>query len=161
MRIDKFAVLGLLLLVLVNGILPGANQAARLDTEDKPAAEGRRSASSNSGTIHLNFRDADLLQIISLMSELTGKNFLIDEKVKGKVTIVAPKPVTLEEAYQVFLSILEIQGFSVVEQGPVIKILPTVEVKEHALPTATDGRRPLSSTSDEYVTQLIPLHFAD
>src|SRR4029453_4742997 len=131
MRVDKFVVLGLLVLFLVNGILPGTNHAARLDTEDRPPAEGRRGAAGNSGTIHLNFRDADLLQIISLMSELTGKNFLIAEKVKGKVTIVAPKPVTLEEAYQVFLSILEIQGFSVVEQGPVIKILPTQEVREH------------------------------
>jgi general secretion pathway protein D len=161
MCVDKSVVLGLFVCFVVAEMCPSTNHAARLDTEDKAAAESRRSASGNSGTIHLNFRDADLLQIINLMSELTGKNFLVDEKVKGKVTIVAPKPVTLEEAYQVFLSILEIQGFSVVEQGPVIKILPTVEVREHALPTATDGRRLPSAISDEYVTQLIPLQFAD
>lgn len=167
MRVDKSVVLSLMLLLLVHGMRPGVGNTARLDTEDESTTggtarqSGKRNASSNSGTIHLNFRDADLLQIINLMSELTGKNFLIDEKVKGKVSIVAPKPVTLEEAYQVFLSILEIQGFSVVEQGAVIKILPSVEVKERALPTSTDGQRPLSATSDAYITQLIPLQYAD
>jgi general secretion pathway protein D len=100
------------------------------------------------------------MQIINLMSELTGKNFLVDDKIRGKVTIIAPKPVTLDEAYQVFLSVLEIQGFTVVTQGPIIKIVPSREVKERPLPTALDGQRPPSAT-DEFVTQLIPMAYAD
>jgi general secretion pathway protein D len=158
MRVNKFVVLGLLLLCLGYGVTPRVNHAARLDT-DRQA--GQRTAPGDSITVDLNFRDADLLQIINLMSELTKKNFLIDEKVKGKVTIISQKPVSLDEAYQVFLSILEIQGFSVVEQGSIVKILPTQEVKERPLPTATDGGRPLSPTSDAYITQLIPLQYAD
>ena len=158
MRVNQSVMLGLLLLILGNGLLPGVNHAARLDTDSQA---GKANAPGDNVTVDINFQDADLIQIIKLMSELTKKNFLIDEKVKGKITIVSQKPVSLDEAYQVFLSILEIQGFSVVEQGPIIKILPTQEVKEHALPTATDSRRPLSATSDEYVTQLIQLQYAD
>jgi general secretion pathway protein D len=101
------------------------------------------------------------LQIIKLMSELTGKNFLVDDKVRGKVTIIAPKPVTQEEAYQVFLSVLEIQGFTVVKQGPVTKIIPARDVKDNAIPTATDTQTPFSPTTEAFVTQLVPLQYAD
>src|SRR5207249_10508634 len=91
----------------------------------------------------------------------TGRNFLVDDKVRGKVTIIAPKPVTLEEAYQVFLSVLEIQGFTVVPQGPIIKIIPSRDVKDNPIPTATDGQNPFSPTTESFVTQLIPLQYAD
>lgn len=167
MRISMPMVLGSLLTLLVTGINLQVGYTARLDADEKISAGNATSRKQAPGkaatnnTIHLNFRDADILQIVNLMSELTGKNFLVDEKVRGKVTIVAPKPVSLEEAYQVFLSILEIQGFTIVSQGPIIKIVPSREVKERPLPTATDSQLPLSSTSDEFVTQLIPLQFAD
>jgi len=155
---------------------PPVGYAARLATEEAPATKkaaqrgaapeggqaGQRDArGETAGTIHLNFRNADILQIINLMSELTGKNFLVDDKVRGKVTIIAPKPVTLEEAYQVFLSVLEIQGFTVVPQGPIIKIIPSRDVKDNPIPTATDSQRPFSPTTDSFVTQLIPLQYAD
>jgi general secretion pathway protein D len=167
MRLYTPVLLGLLsFLALLSGDL-GRGYAARLDTDDKlptkpvPAASVPSRKSATEGVIHLNFRDADLLQIINLMSELTGKNFLVDDKVKGKVTIIAPKPVSLDEAYQVFLSLLEIQGFTVVPQGPIIKIVPSREVKERPLPTSIDGQRPPAVASDEFVTQLIPLEYAD
>jgi general secretion pathway protein D len=167
MRVYKSMLLGLLLALLLTEIGLRSGYPARLDTEKKISTgdsvlrQPGPGKTTNSTTVHLNFRDADILQIINLMSELTGKNFLVDEKVRGKVTIIAPKPVSLEEAYQVFLSILEIQGFAVVSQGPIIKIVPSREVKERPLPTATDSRLPLSPTSDAFVTQLIPLEFAD
>jgi general secretion pathway protein D len=166
MRVCTAVLAGLLLMLLASEASLRLVHAARLDTDEKSTAEEpatrrpARGTSASNNTIHLNFRDADLLQIINLMSELTGKNFLVDDKVRGKVTIIAPKPVTFEEAYQVFLSVLEIQGFTVVTQGPIIKIVPSREVKERPLPTAVDGQRPPSGT-DEFITQLIPLEFAD
>ncbi|MEE8305285.1 MAG: type II secretion system secretin GspD [Candidatus Tectomicrobia bacterium] len=167
MRANKPVLLGLLLTLVLLGIEPRLNHAARLDTDEK-TTDGNAAVSTSqprgtaSGTtVHLNFKDADILQIINLMSELTGKNFLVDEKVRGKVTIIAPKPVSLDEAYQVFLSILEIQGFAVVPQGPIIKIVPSREVKGRPLPTTIDGQFQPSSTSDEFVTQLIPLDYAE
>ena len=80
--------------------------------------------------------------MISLMSELTGKNFLVDDKVRGKVTVIAPQPVTPAEAYQIFLAALELQGFTVVSRGPISTIVPLRDAKSHPLPTLTDPARP-------------------
>ena len=101
------------------------------------------------------------MQVINLISELTGKSFLVDDKVRGKVTIIAPTEVTLEEAYQIFLSVLEIQGFTIVPQGPIIKIIPSRDVKDNPIPTATDTQHPFSPTTESFVTQLVPLQYAD
>ena len=131
-----------------------AGDAARLDDE---AREG-----NGEGRIQLNFRDVDLVHVIRAMSELTGKNFLLDDNVRGRVTLMAPQPVSAEKAYEVLLSILEIQGFSVVPQGPVIKIVPTAEIRDNPIPTATeDGGALPQASGDAFVTRLIPLEFAD
>jgi general secretion pathway protein D len=101
------------------------------------------------------------VQVINLISELTGKSFLVDDKVRGKVTIIAPTEVTLEEAYQIFLSVLEIQGFTIVPQGPIIKIIPSRDVKDNPIPTATDTQNAFSPATESFVTQLVPLEHAD
>jgi len=106
-------------------------------------------------------RNADIVQVINLISELTGKSFLVDDKVRGKVTIIAPTEVTLEEAYQIFLSVLEIQGFTIVPQGPIIKIIPSRDVKDNPIPTATDAQHAFSPATESFVTQLVPLQYAD
>jgi general secretion pathway protein D len=84
--------------------------------------------------IVLNFRDTDILQLVTLMSDLTGKTFLVDSNLRGTVTLVAPSPVNLDEAYQIFLSILKSRGFTTVLQGPIIKIIPVQKAKESPLP---------------------------
>lgn len=126
-----------------------------------PTESSRGSAPAQEGTIELSFQNADILQIIKLMSEFTGRNFLVDDKVRGKVTVIAPRKVTPEEAYQIFLSILEIQGFTVVKQGPITKIIPSRDVKDNPIPTATDTQTPFSPATESFVTQLIPLQYAD
>jgi general secretion pathway protein D len=103
-----------------------------------PAPEG----SHTGATVHLNFRNVDILQLISLMSELTGRNFLVDDKVRGRITLIAPQPVTRAEAYQIFLAALTMQGFTVVSQGPISTIVPLRDAKTSPLPTATDTARP-------------------
>ena len=158
MRSYKLGVLGLL---LTGAVLAGldAGHAARLDDEEVPAGAEAQNSDSR---IQLNFRGVDILNVIRLMSELTGKNFLVDDNVRGKVTLIAPEPVSLDEAYQVFLSILDIQGFTVVPQGPIIKIIPSADIKDNPIPTATDEEGAISPVStDAFVTQLIPLKFAD
>jgi general secretion pathway protein D len=94
------------------------------------------------GAIHLNFRNVDILQIITLMSALTGRNFLVHDKVRGRMTLIAPQPVTRAEAYQIFLSALAMQGFTVVSQGPINTILPLQDAKTSPLPTVLDTVRP-------------------
>ena len=157
MRSYRLGLLGLLLAGVVLIAAADRAHAARLDEEETTA--GQSTASSK---IQLNFRDVEILNVINLMSELTGKNFLVDGNVRGKVTLIAPEPVTIDEAYQVFLSILEIQGFTVVPQGPVIKVIPSADIKDSPIPTTTDDEGALPpSNSDAFVTQLIPLKFAD
>ena len=132
--------------------------AARLDDEAAVGAE----APDSGNKIQLNFRDVELVNVIRLMSHLTGRNFLLDGNVRGKVTLIAPEPVSIDEAYQVFLSVLEIQGFTVVPQGAVIKIIPSADVKDKPVPTVTDEEDALPpGGSDAFVTQLIPLKYAD
>ena len=158
MRSYKLGVLGLLLTGILLLAASDKAHAARLDEEETTA--GVSSAASNK--IQMNFRDVEILNVINLMSELTGKNFLVDGNVRGKVTLIAPEPVTIDEAYQVFLSILEIQGFTVVPQGPIIKVIPSADIKDSPIPTTTGDEGALSPTSgDAFVTQLIPLKFAD
>ena len=159
MRSHRLAVVGLLLAAIAVLALCDAPHAARLDDDDTTAAA---STPGSDNKIQLNFRDVEILTVINLMSELTGKNFLIDGNVRGKVTLIAPQPVTIDEAYEVFLSILEIQGFTVVQQGPVIKVIPAADIKDNPIPTTIDldGALP-PAAGDAFVTQLVPLQFAD
>jgi general secretion pathway protein D len=159
------------LLVMITTVPPQTGYTARLATEEAPTKKtaprgtaqggGRDGKGATERTISFNLRNADIVQVINLISELTGKSFLVDDKVRGKVTIIAPTEVTLEEAYQIFLSVLEIQGFTIVPQGPIIKIIPSRDVKDNPIPTATNTQHPFSPTTESFVTQLVPLQYAD
>ncbi len=78
--------------------------------------------------ITLDFNNVDLPVFVKFISELIRKNFIIDEKVKGKITIFSPAKITVDEAYNVFLSVLELKGFTALPVGKVIQILPSTEV---------------------------------
>ncbi|ETX07655.1 MAG: hypothetical protein ETSY2_09995 [Candidatus Entotheonella gemina] len=136
-----------------------STSAVEPSATDRPITPAASVASEQN--ILLNFKEVDLRQIIDLMSELTNQNFLVDDKVRGKVTIISPRPVSSAEAYNIFLSILEVQGFTVVPQGSIHKIIPSREVKESPLPTTVDGVDRPSPVRDAFVTQLIPLKYAD
>jgi general secretion pathway protein D len=111
--------------------------------------------------ITINFDNADLRTVIKFISELTGKNFIVDDKVKGNVTILSPTDITVEEAYRVFLSVLEMKGFTVVEAEKVTKIVPSAEARYRDIDTirAEDYRRP--GKEDRLITQIVPLSFAN
>ncbi len=168
-RLGTVCLIGLL--VMITTVPPQTGYTARLATEEAPTKKAAPRATAQDGsregkgaaerTISFNLRNADIVQVINLISELTGKSFLVDDKVRGKVTIIAPTEVTLEEAYQIFLSVLEIQGFTIVPQGPIIKIIPSRDVKDNPIPTATDTQHPFSPTTESFVTQLVPLQYAD
>ncbi|PLX99200.1 MAG: type II secretion system protein GspD, partial [Desulfuromonas sp.] len=107
--------------------------------------------------ISLDFKDVELSELIRVISEMTGQNFLFDENLKGKVTIISPRPMSQDEAYQVFLSVLNVKGFTVVPSGTVNKVVSLREAKENNLPTGV--RRDISG--EQYVTRLIPLQHVD
>ena len=79
--------------------------------------------------VNFDFQDADLRAVIQAVAEFTGRNFLVDPRVQGRVTVVAPTPMTEEEAYRVFQSVLEVSGFVTVEADGATKIVPAEEGK--------------------------------
>lgn len=104
--------------------------------------------------ITLNLERADIKTLITAVSEVTGKNFIIDPRVKGKVTVVSGKPMESDELYQVFLSILDVHGFAAVSSGSVIRIIPNAMAKQAGAPIASGGD---PGKGDEIVTRLIEL----
>ncbi len=104
--------------------------------------------------ITLNLKDADIQTVIATVSEFTGKNFIIDPRVKGKVTIISSKPMDKGEVYQTFLSILEVHNYAAVPAGKLIKILPDVNAKQSSTPVVTAAS---PGYGDEMVTRVIEI----
>ncbi|MFV1982455.1 MAG: type II secretion system secretin GspD [Thiohalomonadales bacterium] len=100
----------------------------------------------------LNFTDTDINAVIGAVSEMTGKNFIVDPRVKGKVTIISNKSMNADDVYQVFLSILKVHGFAAIPGKNVTKIVPEVNAKQDAVPTYTRKRK---NVGDEFVTQVV------
>src|ERR1700749_1686559 len=105
-------------------------------------------------TITPNYKDADLSQIIAAVSEVTGKNFIIDPRVNAKVTLLSSTPMSPAAFYEAFLAVLQVYGYVAVPAGKVIKIVPNTDLRQ--LP-ANDLPSNVSSTSDEIVTQIVTL----
>ncbi len=123
-----------------------------------PAALDRPASGAN--LITMNFQDVDISVLAKFISDITGKNFVIDEGVRGKVTIISPTKVTPEQAYSIFKSVLQIKGFTTVESGPVIRIIPSRDARGAA--QLTNSQTPaLQPNADEYVTRMISLRNAD
>ncbi len=111
--------------------------------------------------ITMNFEDADIRILIKFISEMTHKNFIIDDKIKGKITIISPEKVTLSEAYSVFESILELKGFTLVPSGKVVKIVPSAEAKQRGIQTVVGKVSDLGDQKDEFVTRITRLQYVD
>ncbi len=109
--------------------------------------------------VAIDFNNVDINVFIKFISELTGTNFVVDPRVKGNVTINSPGQISLDEAYQVFESVLEIHGFSTVPAGEVVKIIPATDARSKNVSTSVVD--PDKRASDTIVTQLIPLQYAD
>lgn len=135
------------------------NQGQVAATEEKEAAKGKAVATAETQAggeekVYLNVQDQDIKDVIKQISKATGKNFIIDDKVRGKVTIMSEKMMTKEEAYQAFLSALEVAGFTTVTgPGGIIKIVGLKEAVSSPIPIHVDS----TPYTDSYVTRLIPL----
>ncbi|OPL13375.1 MAG: hypothetical protein AVO39_03655 [delta proteobacterium MLS_D] len=109
--------------------------------------------------ITIDFDNVDIRVFIKFMSEVTGKNFIIDPNVKANVTVVSPRKISMDEAYRVFESVLEVYGFTTVPAGDIVKVVPAVAAREKSIETRLmeETTRP----DDRVVTQIIPLQFAN
>jgi len=153
LRLPKVLMIGLVV-ALVAGSAPTAAQDAPV-VEPEVTDEG----AENGNLITMNFQDIELSALVKFISEITGKNFILDERVKGKVTIISPEKITEEEAYAVFQSVLQVKGFATVPSGAIFKIVPAQDAKSTTLETILP--QGLMGMSDEFVTRLLPMQNVD
>ncbi len=147
--VTKFTLRILLLfaIVLVPGMASGVEPAT-------PPFQGER-------IVSIDFDNVDIRLVIKLVSEWTGNNYLIDDQVRGNVTIISPTKIPIDEAVMVLESILEVKGFSTVPAGNVIKVIPAADAKGKAITTYIGRDMERVSKDDRFITQIIPLQYAD
>jgi general secretion pathway protein D len=102
-------------------------------------------------TFTLNLTNTDIQSLIATVSKQTGRNFVVDPRVKAKVTVISTDPVDADGLYEVFLSVLQVHGYSAVPAGDLIKIVPDVTAKQGPVPILGDD----ADSSDQLVTQVI------
>ncbi len=104
--------------------------------------------------VTINFKDTDIREVAEMVSKVTGRNFLIDPRVKGKVTVISAAPIDGEQLYSTFLTILKTHGFIAVDEGDLVQILPSSGEREHA--TFSESVRSEIS-NHEVEVQVIPI----
>lgn len=124
----------------------------------QPAVGAEKKAGQTDRLVSIDFNNVDLNVLIKFISELTGKNFVIDQRVKGKATIISPSKISVGEAYKVFESVLEVHGFTTIQAGKIIKIVPSPDARSKNIETRL--REESGAPADQVVTQLIPLKYA-
>ena len=102
----------------------------------------------------VNLKDTDIQEFIKFVAGVTGTTMVIDPNVKGKVRVISSKPVSQAELYDLFLSILDVQGYTAVRSGQVIRIVPSKDARSSPVPIMEDQS---AVGNDEYVTQVIRL----
>jgi len=100
-------------------------------------------------TVQINFRDADIRSVIESAAEVTGKSFVLDPRVKGKVTIISPGPIDSSLLYEAIISALQVGGFQAVEDGAITRIIPFTQAFNFA---GGDG-------DNKLVTEIIKINY--
>ncbi|MEO6699312.1 MAG: type II secretion system secretin GspD [Paraperlucidibaca sp.] len=108
-------------------------------------------------TWKINLKDADISALVSEMAEITGKNFVVDPRLKGNVTVISTREMSASELYELFQSVLSINGFAAVPSGPVIKILPDTNARQSGIRVDGGGYR----DGEELVTRVVMLQQAN
>jgi general secretion pathway protein D len=101
-----------------------------------------------------DFKNVDIQEMIKLVADITGKTLVIDPRVKGRVNVISTKKLSETELYNLFLSVLEVQGFTAIEVGDVVRILPRKDARTSAVPVTNYG----NLGNDAYITQVIQLY---
>jgi len=139
---------------------PAKRPAPPPETEERPRpTPAPAEEAPDERYVTIDFDDVDIALFIKFISELTGKNFVVDKAVRGKVTIISPTKISVKEAYKVFESVLEVHGFTPIPSGSIVKIVPSVEALSKNIETRL--REESIDPEDKVVTQLIPLEYAN
>ncbi|MGH8398815.1 MAG: type II secretion system secretin GspD [Gammaproteobacteria bacterium] len=110
-------------------------------------------AYADTGGITLNFKDADIREVAATIGQITHKDFIIDPRVQGRVTVISSKPISADAVYATFLSVLQVHGLAAVPAGAMIKIVPALEARQ--MPGSTYGR---GTPGDAMVTEVAQIN---
>ena len=127
---------------------------ALLITSMSPLANANTDANF-ADTFTLNLTNVDIRSLIETVSKQTGKNFIVDPRVKATVTVVSATPVNANKLYEMFLSVLDVHGYAAVPAGSVTKIVPMATGVQSAVPVITDK----SESGDELVTRVVQVNY--
>ncbi len=134
-----------------SGIISKKNVASiQLDAE---TGEGGRELVSD-----FNFPDADIMDIAKTLGRLTGKNFIFDKDVKGRISVISNSPITVGDAWKAFLTALDMNGFALIPSGKYIRIARQRDARDKQLKTYTGDYSP---DTDALITRVFPLKYID
>lgn len=120
-----------------------------------PAAPALANEAGTGETVSLNFVNAEIGAVIQAISRISGRNFVVDPRVKGTLNIVTARPVPRNLSYSILLSALRLQGYAAIEGQGVTKIVPEADAKLHAVPV---GKGQGAGGGDRLTTQVFTLH---
>jgi general secretion pathway protein D len=142
------------------GALASALALSAGSASAQPAAQGAGSPArvSPGGPITLNFKDADIDSVVGAFGHLLNRTFIIDPRVRGKITLETPRPVSAALAYELLQSVLRVQGFAVVETGSISRVVPEADAKLQSSPVSV-GRAGAAGGGDRIVTQIFRLTY--
>lgn len=132
---------------------PPATNTSNNSGNPTPTSANPAFSATSDNKIVLNFENADIQTVIKAISKLSGKNFVIDPRVKGTVNIVSDQPVSKAESYKVLEAALRMQGFATVEADGVIKVLPETDAKTYGMRTDSMGKNP----GDQLITRVFSI----
>jgi general secretion pathway protein D len=148
------------LIVMLTFYLFATDSFAQNRNTDAGRTSGGKTATDDMQRfVSIDFNNVDIGVFIKFISELTGRNFVVDQRVKGQVTIISPSKISVVEACKVFESVLAVHGFATVETGSLTKIIPSPDARTKNIETR--ARAQGAPDDDRVVTQLIHLRFAD
>lgn len=132
------------------------NQTSSLEVSQLPK-NTEQAQTAPPGSKLWNLRNADIRAVIAEVSRITGKNFVIDPRVQGKVSIVSSTPLSSRELYQVFLSVLQVSGYAAIPNGEIIKIIPNIDAKTQSPDLLSGMKSP--PRGDDMMVAVIPVHY--
>ena len=103
----------------------------------------------------VNFNDTDIQEVIKIIAGVTGKTIIIDPKVRGPIKVINTRPLTSKEVYELFLASLDVNGFTAVDSGNIVRIVANRDARSMPIPTENNN----STKDDLYITQVIPLKY--
>lgn len=147
--VKRFLVPALRILLIALTLTLSLNANAQAHAEKNEIKQG-----PDGKTWTVNIRNADIEAFISQVSQMTGKNFVIDPRVRAKdVTVISQTPLTAKEVYQLFLAVLQVHGYAAVPSGNVVKIVTNTTAKQDNLPFKTGDK----AHGEQLITQVIPV----